>query len=123
MVRVRGALVIALVAGEAILGCARVGVGVAGLAIDSPMSSQESKAGQIVIEARRRPIAELMTVFAEGREPFVGWLGSARIVALVTGNTVLRRAGIPAGVAGLAVEHAVGALERKGCLGVVEASR
>ena len=95
MVRVGGARVVRLVARVAVAGRAGVAAsGVAALAQRALVSSREREARLGVVEVRRAPGARVVAVLAlrgevSGR---VVRVGGARVVRLVAGVAVLRRA-------------------------------
>ncbi|MCP5016731.1 MAG: hypothetical protein GY938_15915 [Ketobacter sp.] len=68
MVRVRCAVVVALMAGEAVLRRAGVTVGVARLAVDAEVCALERERGRIVVEARGLPATHLVAVLAGRRK-------------------------------------------------------
>ncbi|MCP5015104.1 MAG: hypothetical protein GY938_07440, partial [Ketobacter sp.] len=115
------AVVVALVAREAVLRSAGVAAGVARLAVGAQVSALERECGRVVVKACGLPATHLVAVLAGGREAVVVRVRCAVVVALVAREAILRRAGIAIRVAGLAVGTQVSALEREGSRVVVEA--
>ncbi len=92
MIRIRGTVIFALMAGDTVRRRTRITVGMAGLTIQRQMSSLQRKRRLIVVKTRRLPAVNGMAIFAGGRKSLVVRIRGTVVLALMAGDTVRRRA-------------------------------
>jgi len=121
--RVAGAVVARLVAREAIARRAGVGRAVAVDAAGGTVRSAEREAGVVVVEERRLPGGETMTVATGGGKAGVHRIPRRGEVVLMAGKALARCAGVAGAVAERALDGAVSADELEAGLIVIEGRR
>ena len=121
--RVAGAVVVALVAGEAVRGGAGVPRAMAVDATGRAMRPAEREAGVVVVEQRRLPGGEAVAFAAGDGEAGMQGIARAGEVGLMTREALDGRAGIAGAVAERALDRAVRAEELECRLVVIESRR
>lgn len=92
MVRIRGIVVLALMAGNTVRRRARITVGMTRLAIKGKMCPLQGKGRLVVVETGRFPAINGMAIFASGWESLMVRIRSAVELAFVASDTVRWRA-------------------------------
>ena len=113
MARIARAGEVALMTGEAVGGRAGVAGAMTGDAGRRAVGAVQLEPGRIVVERRRLPGGDAVTVLAGRREAAVTRVAGAVVVALVAGEAIARRAGVGRAVAVDAAGGTVRAGERE----------